>query len=87
MKIYRNIYSDEENNHAGSEWFSSKAEANRVWVARHRAGQVIDGDQSVRAETVILDTKKVGLIALLNKESTYRACNCETLNYEPGGEI
>ena len=86
MKIYRNIYSDELNNHAGSEWFSSKAEANRVWVARHRAGHVIDGDHSVRAETIIFDAKKSGILALLNREATY-CYNPDVMKYEPGGEI
>ncbi len=86
MKIYRNIYSDEENNHAGSEWFSSKAEANRVWVARHRAGEVNDGDHSVRAETIVFDTKKAGILALLNREAT-DCCCVDSLKFEPGGEI
>lgn len=71
MKIYQNSYTNDEGEHAGFEWFTSKAEANRVWVARHRAGEVVDGDQSVRALTVEIGTKKLELINFLNAHANY----------------
>ena len=86
MKIYKNSYSDKDNKHAGNEFFSSKAEANRVWVARHRAGDVHDGDMSVRALTVEVKPRKSGLIALLNQEATYRS-NTQPIEYTPGEGI
>ena len=87
MKIYQNSYTDEEGMHAGYEWFTSKAEANRVWVARHKAGEVNDGDHSVRALTVIIDTRKAGLIHLLNQHASYPAEQYYPENFKPGGEI
>ena len=87
MKIYQNSYTDEEGCHAGYEWFTSKAEANRVWVARHKAGQVIDGDQSVRALTITIDTRKAGIIRLLNQYASYPADQHYPANFEPGEKI
>mgnify|MGYP001215231806 FL=1 len=87
MKIYQNSYTNEEGCHAGYEWFTSKAEANRVWVARHRAGEVNDGDHSVRALTVIIDTKKAGIIHLLNQHASYPADQYYPENFKPGGKI
>ena len=87
MKIYQNSYTDEEGMHAGYEWFTSKAEANRVWVARHKAGQVIDGDQSVRALTITIDTRKAGIIRLLNQHASYPADQYFPANFEPGEKI
>ena len=87
MKIYQNSYTNEEGEHAGYEWFTSKAEANRVWVARHRAGEMIDGDQSVRALTVEVAPRKAGLIRLLNQHASYPAEQLYPENFKPGGEI
>ena len=86
MKIYENTYTDGEGNHAGYEWFTSKAEANRVWVQRHKNGQVIDGDHSSRACTVDISTKKADLIAFLNQHASYPANGHYPENYTPGKE-
>jgi hypothetical protein len=87
MKIYQNSYTDGDFTHAGYEWFTSKAEANRVWVARHRAGHVIDGDHSIRAATVTIGPKKAGIIHLLNQNASYPADQHYPEAFEPGGEI
>lgn len=71
MKIYQNSYTTSEGEHAGFEWFTSKAEANKTWVARHKAGEVIDGDKSVRALTVEIGTRKLELINFLNMHANY----------------
>ena len=87
MKIYQNSYTDGDFTHAGYEWFTSKAEANRVWVARHRSGSVIDGDHSIRAVTVTIDPKKAGIIRLLNDYASYPAAQLSAEAFLPGGEI
>jgi hypothetical protein len=71
MKIYQNSYTTSEGGHAGFEWFTSKAEANKTWVARHKAGEVFDGDKSVRALTVEIGTRKIELINFLNTHANY----------------
>lgn len=71
MKIYQNSYTTSEGEHAGFEWFTSKAEANKTWVARHRSGETIDGDKSVRALTVEIGTRKLELINFLNVHANY----------------
>jgi len=72
MKFYRNDYSDSDGQFCRSEWFGSKAEANKVWVARHRSGEAIDGPFSVRALTVEIDTRKTGLVRAFND---YASCD------------
>ena len=71
MKIYQNSYTNREGEHAGFEWFTSKAEANSVWVARHKSGETIDGDKSVRALTVEIGVRKLELINFLNMHANY----------------
>ena len=71
MKIYQNSYTNDKGEHAGFEWFTSKAEANKTWVARHKAAEVFDGDKSVRALTVEIGTRKIELINFLNTHANY----------------
>tara|TARA_Y100001963_G_scaffold54728_1_gene76579 strand:- start:10611 stop:10877 length:267 start_codon:yes stop_codon:yes gene_type:complete len=73
MIVYKNSYTDEEGNHAGYEFFTSKAEADRVWVARHRSGSVINSEHSYRALKVRIDTRKKSLVHFLNVEASYPA--------------
>lgn len=72
MKFYKNSYTDKRTGyHAGNEWFGSHAEADRVWVLRHRRGEVVDGNYSVRALRVTIDTRKAGLVKALNDWAAY----------------
>ena len=88
MKFYRNSYTDKVNGkHAGSEWFGSLAEANRVWVLRHKSGQVVDGDYSVRACQVRIDTRKGGLVDAFNHWASHPCDEFQDSQpFEPGDE-
>lgn len=88
MKLYRNSYTDESGEHAGFEFFSSKAEADRVWVARHKQGSVIlDGDHSVRAVQIDVGSRKAEIIQALNSFATHPFDNGGVNAYVPGSEV
>ena len=72
MKLYRNSYTDEDGDHAGFEFFVSKVEAHKVWVARHKhGGAILDGDWSVRAVQVDVGTRKAEIVSALNKYASH----------------
>ena len=84
MKFYRNSYTTEDGEHAGFEYFSSKAEAERVWVKRHRLGSVVNGDHSVRALMFESGNRKADIVRTLNAFASYPADQFCTEAYEPG---
>jgi len=88
MKLYRNSYTDESGEHAGFEFFPSKAEAIRVWVARHKHGSVIlDGDYSVRAVQLDVGNRKPDILQALNAYATHPFDNGGVNAYDPGSTV
>ncbi len=84
MKFYRNSYTDEDGEHAGYEYFSSKAEADKVWVQRHKYGSVINGDHSTRAVLFESGNRKSDITCLLNQYASYPASEFCADAFEPG---
>lgn len=84
MKFYRNSYTDEDGEHAGYEYFASKAEAQKVWVKRHKEGAVIDGDHSYIALLFESGNRKSDIVWLLNQFASYPASQFVAAAFEPG---